>query len=223
MENRTILNKVRELLGMEVKLEQRKLEDGVTIVEADSFEPGEEIMIVTEDEQMIPLPVGDYKMEDGQILVVSDEGIIAEIKEAEEEEEVVEEEAKSEEKEEAGYDDKEEEMAEAKPIKKTVESIVKETFFAEIENLKKENAELKAKIQELSSDKVTEEVTEEPTNEAEVSEPVADKEEVELSSDEPADKPISYNPENVQKQEKYVFGKNRPRNIMDRVYEKLNK
>lgn len=216
MENRTILNKVRELLGMEVKLEQRKLEDGVTIVEADSFEPGEEIMIVTEDEQMIPLPVGDYKMEDGQILVVSEEGIIAEIK-AEEEEEVVEEEAKSEEKEEAGYDDKEEEMAEAKPIKKTVESIVKETFFAEIENLKKENAELKAKIQELSSDKVTEEVTEE------VSEPVAEKEEVELSSDEPADKPISYNPENVQKQEKYVFGKNRPRNIMDRVYEKLNK
>ena len=217
MENRTILNKVRELLGMEVKLEQRKLEDGVTIVEADSFEPGEEIMIVTEDEQMIPLPVGDYKMEDGQILVVSEEGIIAEIKEAEEEEEVVEEEAKSEEKEEAGYEDKEEEMAEAKPIKKTVESIVKETFFAEIENLKKENAELKAKIQELSSDKVTEEVTEE------VSEPVAEKEEVELSSDEPADKPISYNPENVQKQEKYVFGKNRPRNIMDRVYEKLNK
>ena len=223
MENRTILNKVRELLGMEVKLEQRKLEDGVTIVEADSFEPGEEIMIVTEDEQMIPLPVGDYKMEDGQILVVSDEGIIAEIKEAEEEEEVVEEEAKSDEKEEAGYDDKEEEMAEAKPIKKTVESIVKETFFAEIENLKKENAELKAKIQELSSDKVTEQVTEEPTNEAEVSEPVAEKEEVELSSDEPADKPISYNPENVQKQEKYVFGKNRPRTIMDRVYEKLNK
>jgi S-DNA-T family DNA segregation ATPase FtsK/SpoIIIE len=217
MENRTILNKVRELLGMEVKLEQRKLEDGVTIVEADAFEPGAEVMIVTEDEQMIPLPVGDYKMEDGQILVVSEEGIIAEIKEAEEEEEVVEEEAKSEEKEEAGYDDKEEEMAEAKPIKKTVESIVKETFFAEIENLKKENAELKAKIQELSADKVTEEVTEE------VSEPVAEKEEVELASDEPADKPISYNPENVQKQEKYVFGKNRPRNIMDRVYEKLNK
>lgn len=212
MENRTILNKVRELLGMEVKLEQRKLEDGVTIVEADSFEPGEEIMIVTEDEQMIPLPVGDYKMEDGQILVVSEEGIIAEIKEAEEEEEVVEEEAKSEEKE---YEEEEEEMAEAKPIKKTVESIVKETFFTEIENLKKENAELKAKIQELSSDKVTEE----PTNEAEVSE----KEEVELSSDEPADKPISYNPENVQKKEKYVFGKNRPRTIMDRVYEKLNK
>ena len=223
MENRTILNKVRELLGMEVKLEQRKLEDGVTIIEADAFEPGAEVMIVTEDEQMIPLPVGDYKMEDGQILVVSEEGIIAEIKEAEEEEEVVEEEAKSEEKEEAGYDDKEEEMAEAKPIKKTVESIVKETFFAEIENLKKENAELKAKIQELSSDKVAEEVTEEPTNEVEVSEPVAEKEEVELSSDEPADKPISYNPENVQKKEKYVFGKNRPRTIIDRVYEKLNK
>ena len=214
MDNRTILNKVRELLGMEVKLEQRKLEDGVTIVEADAFEPGAEIMIVTEDEQMIPLPVGDYKMEDGQILVVSEEGIIAEIKEAEAEEEVVEEEAKKEEEEVV-----EEEMAdEAKPVKKTVESIVKETFFTEIENLKKENAELKAKLKELSSDQVTEE----PTNEAEVSEPVAEKE-VELASDEPADKPISFNPENVNKKEKFVFGKNRPRNIMDRVYERINK
>lgn len=218
MDNRTILNKVRELLGMEVKLEQRKLEDGVTIVEADAFEPGAEIMIVTEDEQKIPLPVGDYKMEDGQILVVSEEGIISEIKEAEAEEEVVEEEAKKEEEEVV-----EEEMAdEAKPVKKTVESIVKETFFTEIENLKKENAELKAKLKELSSDKVTEEVTEEPTNEAEVSEPVAEKE-VELASDEPADKPISFNPENVNKKEKFVFGKNRPRNIMDRVYERINK
>jgi len=214
MDNRTILNKVRELLGMEVKLEQRKLEDGVTIVEADAFEPGAEIMIVTEDEQMIPLPVGDYKMEDGQILVVSEEGIIAEIKDAEAEEEVVEEEAKKEEEEVV-----EEEMAdEAKPVKKTVESIVKETFFTEIENLKKENAELKAKLKELSSDQVTEE----PTNEAEVSEPVAEKE-VELASDEPADKPISFNPENVNKKEKFVFGKNRPRNIMDRVYERINK
>ena len=215
MDNRTILNKVRELLGMEVKLEQRKLEDGVTVVEADSFEPGAEIMIVTEDEQMIPLPVGEYKMEDEKILVVAEEGIIAEIKEAEAEEEVVEEEAKKEEEEVV-----EEEMAdEAKPVKKTVESIVKETFFTEIENLKKENAELKAKLQELSSD----EATKEPTNEAEVSEPVAEKEEVELASGEPADKPISFNPENVNKKEKFVFGKNRPRNIMDRVYERINK
>ena len=53
MNNRTILNKVKELLGMEVKLEQRKLEDGVTVIEADEFAPDNEVMIVTEDEQCL--------------------------------------------------------------------------------------------------------------------------------------------------------------------------
>ena len=155
MNNKAILNKVKELLGMEVKLEQRKLEDGVTVIEADAFEAGAEVMIVTEDEQMIPLPVGEYVMEGGeQVLVVTEEGLISEIKAKEEEveEEVVEEEAKKD------YEEKEEEMAEeSRPIKKTVESIVKETFFTEIENLKKENAELKAKLETLSSDENTNE------------------------------------------------------------------
>ena len=220
MNNKTILNKVKELLGMEVKLEQRKLEDGVTVIEADEFAPDNEVMIVTEDEQMIPLPVGEYIMEGGEeVLVVTEEGLISEIKpkEAEEEEEVVEEEAKKD------YEEKEEEMAEeSRPIKKTVESIVKETFFTEIENLKKENAELKAKLETLSSDENTNEETtnEEVTNETEVVEEVA---EVELSSEEPAAKPISYNPENKENTEKFNFAKNRPRNIMDTVLKRINK
>jgi len=219
MNNRTILNKVKELLGMEVKLEQRKLEDGVTVIEADEFAPDNEVMIVTEDEQMIPLPVGEYIMEGGEeVLVVTEEGLISEIKAKEEEveEEVVEEEAKKD------YEEKEEEMAEeSRPIKKTVESIVKETFFTEIENLKKENAELKAKLETLSSDENTNEETtnEEVTNEVETEE-VA---EVELSSEEPAAKPISYNPENEEKTEKFNFAKNRPRNIMDTVLKRINK
>ena len=217
MNNRTILNKVKELLGMEVKLEQRKLEDGVTVIEADEFAPDNEVMIVTEDEQMIPLPVGEYIMEGGEeVLVVTEEGLISEIKAKEEEveEEVVEEEAKKD------YEEKEEEMAEeSRPIKKTVESIVKETFFTEIENLKKENAELKAKLETLSSDENTNEEVE-VTNETVEVEEVA---EVELSSEEPAAKPISYNPENKEKTEKYNFAKNRPRNIMDTVLKRINK
>ena len=219
MNNRTILNKVKELLGMEVKLEQRKLEDGVTVIEAESFEAGAEVMIVTEDEQMIPLPVGEYVMEGGeQVLVVTEEGLISEIKAKEEEveEEVVEEEAKKD------YEEKEEEMAEeSRPIKKTVESIVKETFFTEIENLKKENAELKAKLETLSSDENTNEEVE-VTNEVETTE-VEEVAEVELSSEEPAAKPISYNPENEEKTEKFNFAKNRPRNIMDTVLKRINK
>jgi len=219
MNNRTILNKVKELLGMEVKLEQRKLEDGVTVIEADEFAPDNEVMIVTEDEQMIPLPVGEYIMEGGEeVLVVTEEGLIAEIKAKEEEveEEVVEEEAKKD------YEEKEEEMAEeSRPIKKTVESIVKETFFTEIENLKKENAELKAKLETLSSDENTNEEVE-VTNEVETTE-VDEVAEVELSSEEPAAKPISYNPENEEKTEKFNFAKNRPRNIMDTVLKRINK
>lgn len=221
MNNKAILNKVKELLGMEVKLEQRKLEDGVTVIEADAFEPDNEVMIVTEDEQMIPLPVGEYVMEGGEeVLVVTEEGLISEIKAKEEEveEEVVEEEAKKD------YEEKEEEMAEeSRPIKKTVESIVKETFFTEIENLKKENAELKAKLETLSSDENTNEEVEETTNEEVTTTEVEEVAEVELSSEEPAAKPISYNPENKENTEKFNFAKNRPRNIMDTVLKRINK
>jgi len=210
MNNKAILNKVRELLGMEVKLEQRKLEDGVTIIEADEFAPENEVVIITEDEQRIPLPIGEYKMEDGMILVVTEEGLIAEIKEeaAEEEEEVIEEEAKKD------YDEKEEEMAdEAKPVKKVVESIVKETFFNEIETLKKENEELKAKLENLS--KVETEETEE----------VVEDEKTELSTEEldPAVKPISFNPENKEVREKMLYAQNRTETTLDRVFKKLNK
>jgi len=203
MKEITLLNKVRELLGMEIKLEQRKLEDGVTIIEADAFEAEAEVVIITEDEQRIPLPIGDYKMEDGMILVVAEEGIIAEIKEEAAEEEVIEEEAEKE------YEEKEEEMAteEAKPVKKVVESVSKETYFTEIEALKKENEELKSEIEKLSK---VEEVVEEKT---------------ELSVEEldPAVKPISFNPENKQEKERILYAQNRTETTLDRIYRKLNK
>ncbi len=113
---------------------------------------------------------------------------------------------------------------ESRPIKKTVESIVKETFFTEIENLKKENAELKAKLETLSSDENTnEETTVETTNEEVTTTEVEEVAEVELSSEEPAAKPISYNPENKENKDKYNFAKNRPRNIMDKVLARINK
>ena len=212
MNNKAILNKVRELLGMEVKLEQRKLEDGVTIIEADEFAPENEVVIITEDEQRIPLPIGEYKMDDGMILVVTEEGLIAEIKEeAAEEEEVIEEEAKKD------YEEKEEEMAdESKPVKKVVESIVKETFFNEIETLKKENEELKSKLENLS--KVE-------TEETEKVEEVVEDEKTELSTEDldPAVKPISFNPENKEVREKMLYAQNRTETTLDRVFKKLNK
>ena len=198
MNTNQILNKVRVLLGMEVKLETMKLGDGVTVLEAEMFEAGNEVFVVTEDEQKIALPVGEYELEDGRILVVVEEGIIAEIKEKEEEvEEAPEEEAPIEEE---AKKDQEMETAKATP-KKTIESVVKETFFSEIENLKKENEELKAQIEKLSK------VEKDETNEVELSDV----------------KPIAFNPENENKVETMRIAAKRPRTTMDSILEKLNK
>ena len=193
MKSNTILNKVRELLGMEVKLETMKLDDNVTVIEAEAFEADNEVVVVTEDEQKIPLPVGNYNLEDGRVLVVAEEGLIAEVKEKEEE-------VKEEEEVEVEKDEPmEEEMSDAptKEVKKTIESVVKETFFSEMEALKKENEELKAKL----SGNV----------------------EVELASEEPTVDPISFNPENVQKIENIKLASKRERSIMDSILEKINK
>ena len=199
MNTNQILNKVRVLLGMEVKLETMKLGDGVTVLEAEMFEAGNEVFVVTEDEQKIPVPVGEYELEDGRILVVVEEGIISEIKEKEVEEEEVEVETPAEEE-----AKKEPEMSEEAPkqIKKTVESIVKETFFSEMESLKKENEELKARIEKLSKVEKDEE-----TNEVELSDI----------------KPIAFNPENENKVETLKLGAKRQRSTMDSILEKLNK
>jgi hypothetical protein len=91
-----------------------------------------------------------------------------------------------------------------------LKSIVKETFFNEIETLKKENEELKAKLQNLSKVE-TEEVVED--------------EKTELSTEEldPAVKPISFNPENKEQRERILYAQNRQETTLDRIYKKLNK
>ena len=195
MNTNQILNKVRTLLGMEVVLETMKLDDNITMIEAESFESGMEVVVVTEDEQKIPLPVGSYNLEDGRVLVVAEEGIIAEVKEKEEEAPEVEVEVEVP----AEEAPMEEEMSTepAQTIKKTIESVVKETFFAEMEALKKENEELKAKL------------------EAKV--------EVELSTEEEVVEPIVFNPENVQKIEGFKFASKAGNSTLNNILNKINK
>ena len=60
---------------VKVELAQAKLENG-TLVESSSFKKGDEIFIITDDEK-VAMPVGEYVMEDGKLLVVEEEGIIA--------------------------------------------------------------------------------------------------------------------------------------------------
>ena len=69
-----MLNKIKTLLNLEVKLEEQKLENG-TVIEAESFEKGKEVFIKTDDEK-VAMPVGEYVLEDGKLLVVKEEGII---------------------------------------------------------------------------------------------------------------------------------------------------
>lgn len=206
MNENKILNKVRSLLGMEVKLEQMKLSDGVSVLEADAFEAGNEVFIVTEDEQKIPLPVGDYELEDMRILVVLEEGIIADVREAAEAEVEVEVEEP-----EAEAPVMEEEMA-AEPSnpKKTVESIIKETFFSKMEELQAENESLKAELAAYKSNESNEEAKEEEAT-------------VELSADEVEPKPILHNPENVQPVELFKLTPKKARTTMDSIFEKINK
>jgi hypothetical protein len=124
MKSNEMLNQVKILLGMEVKLEQMKLENG-TVLEAEKFESGNEIFIVTEDER-IALPIGEYELENGMVLVIEEEGLIKEVKSSESEEapEVeVEVEAKEDEKEEMGYATKEE-LAEVKSMIEEIKAML---------------------------------------------------------------------------------------------------
>jgi hypothetical protein len=116
-----------------------QLENGTT-VEAEAFEAGNEIFIVTEDEK-VALPVGEYTLDDGLKLTVEQEGIIASMGEAE----VEEVEAA------ADYATKEE-LAE---VKKAVEDIV--TMIEELGYGKKD--------EEMASEEVKEELSEEPAKE----------------------------------------------------------
>ncbi len=168
MKSTEILNKIKTFLGEEkteqveetkleqveetqeeVKLAQATLENG-TILEAEAFEAGNEIFIVTEDER-VAVPVGEYQMEDGQILVVSEEGIIGEIKSAEAEESEEEVEA---EEEEMAYVSKEEFNSAIDEIKGMIN---------ELKEVKEEMAEVEEQVkQELSETPAVEPIAHNP-------------------------------------------------------------
>ena len=125
----------------EVELAQAKLDNG-TVLEAESFEAGQPIFIVSEEDR-IAVPVGEYEMEDGRILVVAEEGVIGEIKEAAAE---VEEEAPS------------VEIEVEAAIEPTMEDKIKEVVMPILEEMRAELSAMKEEMgaykkkQEMSSD-----------------------------------------------------------------------
>ncbi len=129
MKANDILNKIKNIVGEKVELSENKIEmaeivlENGTVLVAESFEAGESIFIKTDDEQ-VALPVGEYELEEGKILIVTEEGLIDSIKEAAEEEEAVEEEEtdlEEEEKEEMKYVTKEEFAVAVDEIKAMIE------------------------------------------------------------------------------------------------------
>ena len=193
MKSQETLSKIMELLNLqdEVKLESMKLENGTTI-EAEAFEANQEVFIVTEEDEKIALPVGEYTMEDGRILVVAEEGIIAEVREggeAEEEapaqEEVVEEAAEE-------VEAEEQEMSYA----------TKEELSAAVEEMKAMIEEIKA-MMSPKEEEMAEEVKE-----------------VEMSSDEPAAKPIKHSPD-TKPADMQKFSKGARKDTLSRIFDKL--
>tara|TARA_R110000787_G_scaffold34260_4_gene88932 strand:- start:1133 stop:1720 length:588 start_codon:yes stop_codon:yes gene_type:complete len=136
MKANEILDKIKNIVGVDLsektKLAEMKLENG-TIIVAESFESGKSIFIKTEEEE-IALPVGEYKLEDGKILVVTEEGLIDSINEAVAEEEVADEDLTK--KEETDLEDETEEM----------KYVTKEEFTSAVE-------EIKAMIEDKMGDK----------------------------------------------------------------------
>ena len=197
MKSNNVIEKIKDVLNLneEVKLEQQALENG-TVLEADAFEADNEVFIVTEDER-VAVPVGEYQLEDGRILVVAEEGIISEVKEAGEEE-VEEVEAEEEEKKEMAYATKEE-LAEVKEM---------------IEEIK---AMLEPK-EDLSSEDLGNLITEE-LSKHELSEVP---QEVQEELNEPAAEPIMANPEaDSTNKPSFKFAQNRKPSTFDRVLNKI--
>lgn len=189
-----MLSQIKTLLGARLNLAQMTLENG-TIIEAEAFEAGQPVFIVTEDER-VALPIGEYQLEDGKMLVVEEEGVIAAINEAAVEAEEEEKEAKEEQLEDETVEVEVPEEA-AEEVAAVVEAVV-EAIAPVIEEVKAEIEELKKKFSDY------------------------DEKKEKMSSQKPARKPMKHNPEARNKAAQNVaFAQNRASNTKDRVFNKL--
>ena len=171
MKANNILNRILAELSSirEVKFEQMNLENGA-VLEAESFEAGNEVFVVS-GEDRVAAPIGEHLLEDGRVLVITEEGVIAEIKEAAAEAEEVEVEVEA-----AASTELAEEVEEAPAVVAIIEKVLEEIAMMreEMKGMREEMGGY-AKKEEMSAMKA------------------------ELSAA-PAAKPIKHNPETKQVQ-----------------------
>ena len=193
-----MLNQIRTLLNIEVKLEEMKLENG-TVVSADTFEKGSEIFIVTDDEK-VAMPVGEYILEDGRLVIVEAEGMIADVRDVSDDVP-----AKEETTEDLETVETEVPAEVAPEVEAIIEAVV-EVIAPVIEEVKSEIEELKKEFGKMRKYEDEEE---------------EDKKKEEMSA---ARKPIKHNPEAKATQKKQMqFAKGQFNTTLDRVLNKLNK
>jgi Mg2+ and Co2+ transporter CorA len=171
------------------------LENG-TILEAESFASGESVFIKTDDER-VALPIGEYTLEDGRMLIVEEEGIIAEIKEEVAEmpaEELAEVEVEVEPE---SYDS----PKAAEQVEDVLQAVV-EAIAPEIEKIQQEVAEMKKELEEVKMEY---------------------KKKEEMAKQSPAAKPLKHSPESAPKKQPMILSAKRPKSTLDLVMEKLNK
>ena len=209
MKANDMLNKIKTIIGgielteevKEVQLAEMKLQNG-TVVEAEEFKKGEAIFIKSDDER-IAMPVGEYVLEDGKLLVVEEEGIIADMRDVSDDVPA---------KEEASEEEVTEELAEEAAVYDW------EGMEKRIKNLEDAIADLKAdKVDAPKEVEATEELSKEVKEE--IKEDV--NEEVELSAVETV-APVKHNPE-AKNESKFTLKKNNyPETLQSRIYAKLN-
>ena len=201
MKSNNVIEKIKDVLNLneEVKLEQTKLENG-TVIEAESFEQGKEVFIVSED-QLVAMPVGEYILEDTRLLVVEEEGLIADVREVSD---------KVPEKETEEGEEVEEELAEEADVADWKGMEIR------IKNLEDAIADIKSEEglkEELSAIEAGNKLTVELSQEIPV--------EVQAELNEPSADPIVSNPDSFKKLSKFKIGANRQGNTMDRVLSNL--
>jgi len=201
MKSNNVIEKIKDVLNLneEVKLEQQALENG-TVIEADSFEAGSEVFIITEDEK-VALPIGEYQLEDGRMLVVVEEGLISEMKEAGEEEVEEEVEEVEAQEEEMGYATKEE-LAEVKDMIEEIKAMLEPKEEMSSEDLGNLITEELSKHEKVELNEVPQEVQEELNK--------------------PSAEPIMANPEaESTNKPSFKFAQNRKPSTFDRVLNKI--
>ena len=167
LENLEVIEK--ESKEVKDKFEEVTLADGVTVVMIEpAVEVDASVMVMSEEGVSVPMPIGEYELADGKVIVIAVEGVIADVKEVGTDDEVpVEEEELA----------KDKPTAEEQRVRKVIESTVKESVFElterlnkfekENEFLHKENDALKVLFAELKENTgvALKEVFEQPTKE----------------------------------------------------------